>query len=45
MPDPQAPAFAEKFIEACAPLIETCGGRAFLLYTSYRGLAEGVRAL
>jgi ATP-dependent DNA helicase DinG len=45
MPDPQSPAFAEKFIEACAPLIETCGGRAFLLYTSYRGLAEGVRAL
>ena len=28
-----------------APLIEACGGRAFLLYTSYRGLAEGVRAL
>jgi ATP-dependent DNA helicase DinG len=45
MPDPQDPKFAEKFIEACAPLIETCGGRAFLLYTSYRGLAEGVRAL
>jgi ATP-dependent DNA helicase DinG len=45
MPDPQDPKFADKFIEACAPLIETCGGRAFLLYTSYRGLAEGVRAL
>ncbi len=45
MPDPQNPAFAEKFIEACAPLIEAGGGRAFLLYTSYRGLAEGVRAL
>jgi ATP-dependent DNA helicase DinG len=34
-----------KFIEACAPLLEASGGRAFLLYTSYRGLAEGVRAL
>jgi ATP-dependent DNA helicase DinG len=45
MPDPQDPAFAAKFIEACAPLIEASGGRAFLLYTSYRGLAEGVRAL
>jgi len=45
MPDPQHPAFAEKFIEACAPLIEASGGRAFLLYTSYRGLADGVRAL
>ena len=45
MPDPQDPAFPAKFIEACAPLIEASGGRAFLLYTSYRGLAEGVRAL
>ncbi len=31
--------------DACAPLLLACGGRAFLLYTSYRGLAEGVRAL
>ena len=45
MPEPQSPAFADKFIDACAPLLEAGGGRAFLLYTSYRGLAEGVRAL
>jgi ATP-dependent DNA helicase DinG len=45
MPDPQSAAFADKFIEACAPLLEAGGGRAFLLYTSYRALAEGVRAL
>jgi ATP-dependent DNA helicase DinG len=45
MPQPQDPSFAGKFIEACAPLLEASGGRAFLLYTSYRGLAEGVRAL
>ncbi|MDP9084841.1 MAG: ATP-dependent DNA helicase [Pseudomonadota bacterium] len=45
MPDPQSPAFAARFIEACAPLLEASGGRAFLLYTSYRALAEGVRAL
>jgi ATP-dependent DNA helicase DinG len=45
MPDPQDPSFAVKFIEACAPLLEASGGRAFLLYTSYRGLAEGVKAL
>ncbi|HEY2683486.1 MAG TPA: ATP-dependent DNA helicase [Steroidobacteraceae bacterium] len=45
MPDPQSPHFAARFIEVCAPLIEACGGRAFLLYTSYRALAEGVRAL
>ncbi len=45
MPDPQHPAFAARFIEACAPLLEASGGRAFLLYTSYRGLADGVVAL
>jgi ATP-dependent DNA helicase DinG len=45
MPEPQNPAFAAKFIDACAPLLEASGGRAFLLYTSYRGLAEGVQAL
>jgi len=45
MPEPQHPGFARKFIDACAPLLEASGGRAFLLYTSYRGLAEGVIAL
>jgi len=45
MPEPQAPGYAEAFIEACAPLLDASGGRAFLLYTSYRGLAEGVQAL
>jgi ATP-dependent DNA helicase DinG len=45
MPEPQHPDFAARFIAACAPLLEACGGRAFLLYTSYRGLAEGVAAL
>jgi ATP-dependent DNA helicase DinG len=45
MPQPQDAAFAARFIDACAPLLEASGGRAFLLYTSYRGLGEGVRAL
>jgi ATP-dependent DNA helicase DinG len=45
MPDPQHPDYAAKFIDACAPLLEASGGRAFLLYTSYRALAEGVSAL
>ncbi|HWJ34645.1 MAG TPA: ATP-dependent DNA helicase [Steroidobacteraceae bacterium] len=45
MPEPQHPDFAVRFIAACAPLLEASGGRAFLLYTSYRGLAEGVAAL
>ncbi len=45
MPQPQDANFARRFIEACAPLLEAGGGRAFLLYTSYRGLDEGVRAM
>ncbi|HEX4243905.1 MAG TPA: ATP-dependent DNA helicase [Steroidobacteraceae bacterium] len=45
MPDPQSADHGARFIEACAPLLAAAGGRAFLLYTSYRGLAEGVRAL
>jgi ATP-dependent DNA helicase DinG len=45
MPEPQHPSFAAKFIDACAPLLEASGGRAFILYTSYRGLADGVAAL
>jgi ATP-dependent DNA helicase DinG len=45
MPEPQHPAHPRKFIEACAPLLEASGGRAFLLFTSYRALAEGVAAL
>jgi ATP-dependent DNA helicase DinG len=44
MPEPQHPSYARKFIDACAPLIEASGGRAFLLFTSYRALAEGVTA-
>jgi ATP-dependent DNA helicase DinG len=45
MPDPQHPRFSAKFIEACVPLLKASGGRAFILFTSYRGLAEGVTAL
>jgi ATP-dependent DNA helicase DinG len=45
MPDPQDPAFSTRFIAACAPLLEASGGRAFLLFTSYRGLNEGLAAL
>lgn len=45
MPQPQHPSYSGRFIEACAPLLEASGGRAFLLFTSYRGLAEGVAAL
>jgi ATP-dependent DNA helicase DinG len=45
MPDPQDRAHASRFIEVCVPLLEASGGRAFLLYTSHRGLQDGVAAL
>lgn len=45
MPEPAHPSYARRFIDACAPLLEASGGRAFLLFTSYRALAEGVSAL
>jgi ATP-dependent DNA helicase DinG len=45
MPLPQDPRYSTRFIEAVAPLLRASGGRAFLLFTSYRGLAEGVKAL
>jgi ATP-dependent DNA helicase DinG len=45
LPEPQQPGFTATFIGACAPLLAASGGRAFLLFTSYRGLAEGVAAL
>jgi ATP-dependent DNA helicase DinG len=45
MPEPQDPSYSDRFIEAVAPLLEASGGRAFLLFTSYRGLNEGLLAL
>ncbi len=45
MPEPADPRFTQRFVEACVPLLEASGGRAFLLFTSYRGLNEGLAAL
>lgn len=45
MPEPQVPGFTDSFVSACAPLLAASGGRAFLLFTSYRGLNEGRAAL
>jgi len=45
MPEPQDPRFTECFVAACAPLLAASGGRAFLLFTSYRGLNAGLDAL
>ncbi len=45
MPEPASPGYPAAFIDACAPLLEASGGRAFLLYTSHRALAEGILCL
>jgi ATP-dependent DNA helicase DinG len=45
LPEPQAPGYTAEFLSACAPLLRAAGGRAFLLFTSYRALHEGVTAL
>lgn len=45
MPGPADPSYSDRFIDAVAPLLEASGGRAFLLFTSYRGLNEGLLAL
>jgi ATP-dependent DNA helicase DinG len=45
LPEPQAPGYTAEFLAACAPLLQAAGGRAFLLFTSYRALHEGVEAL
>lgn len=45
MPQPHDGGYGAAFIERCAPLLEASGGRAFLLYTSYRALADGLEAL
>ena len=44
MPEPQHPSFARKFIDACAPLIEASGGRAFLLVHQLPGVGRRGRS-
>jgi ATP-dependent DNA helicase DinG len=43
--DPGAPGHAREVIRAALPVIEASGGRAFLLFTSHRGLREGAEEL
>ncbi|BAO44996.1 ATP-dependent DNA helicase [Thiolapillus brandeum] len=38
LPQPSAPEYTEKVMELALPLLEASGGRAFLLFTSYRAL-------
>jgi ATP-dependent DNA helicase DinG len=42
---PSTPQHTRQVLEAALPLIETCGGRAFLLFTSYRALHEAAERL
>jgi ATP-dependent DNA helicase DinG len=43
--DPGAPGHSRDVIRAALPVIEASGGRAFLLFTSPRGLREGAEEL
>jgi ATP-dependent DNA helicase DinG len=43
--EPGAPDHARKVIQAALPVLEASGGRAFLLFTSHRGLREGAEEL
>jgi ATP-dependent DNA helicase DinG len=43
--DPGAPGHSRDVIRAALPVIEASGGRAFLLFTSHRGLREGAEEL
>jgi ATP-dependent DNA helicase DinG len=43
--DPGAPGHSKAVIQAALPVIEASGGRAFILFTSHRGLREGAEEL
>ncbi|MGB5209683.1 MAG: ATP-dependent DNA helicase [Gammaproteobacteria bacterium] len=45
MPEPAARGYTGAVIEAARPLIETAGGRTFLLFTSHRALREAAALL
>jgi ATP-dependent DNA helicase DinG len=45
LPDPSQPGFTAKALAAALPVIRAAGGRAFVLFTSHRALAEGARWL
>ena len=43
--DPGTPGHAQDVIRAALPVLEASGGRAFILFTSHRGLREGAEEL
>ncbi|HPE60209.1 MAG TPA: ATP-dependent DNA helicase [Thiolinea sp.] len=40
LPEPRHPDFVSALVQAAVPVIEACGGRTFMLFTSYRALHE-----
>ena len=45
LPQPADPGYTARVVEAALPLLAASGGRAFLLFTSHRALAEAARRL
>lgn len=45
LPEPRAADFHERLAEAVLPVIKAAGGRTFLLFTSYRGMAACLERL
>ena len=45
LPNPSAPDYTRRFVEAVRPLLHAIGGRAFLLFTSHRALGEAAERL
>jgi ATP-dependent DNA helicase DinG len=43
--EPGAPGHSQAVIQAALPVLEASGGRAFILFTSHRGLREGAEEL
>lgn len=45
LPEPQDSDFTDLMLEAAIPVINACGGRTFMLFTSYRALNEAAERL
>lgn len=45
LPEPQDGGFVPALVEAAIPVINACGGRTFMLFTSYRALHEAAELL
>jgi len=45
IPPPQQVNFTSEVVDAALPVIDACGGRTFILFTSYRALQEAAKLL